>query len=81
MDVGIAEHPSDVACIDFNNEIADSDEVEAGSAEGTKEPIELELGLRIVGLAFVPQNRAEAQGVAASIGAVLRKNPSYTADR
>ena len=81
MDIGIAEHPSDVACIDFNDEIVDSDEVEAGSAEGMKEPVELELGLRIAGLAFVPRNRAEAQGAAASVGAVLHENPSYAVDR
>jgi len=54
LDVRIAEHPSDVACVDFNDEIADSDEVEVGSTEGTKEPVELKLGLRIAGLAFVP---------------------------
>jgi len=81
LDIGIAEHPSDVACVNFNDEIVDSDEVEAGSMEGTKEPVELKLGLRIAGLVFIPQNRAEAQGAAASGGAVLRENPSYAADR
>ena len=48
--------------------------------EGTEEAIEFELGLRVVGLAFIPGDGAKAQGVAAPIGAVLRKYPAYAAD-
>ena len=81
MDIGVAEHSSNVASINFNNEIASSDKVKAGGAEGMKKPIKLKLGLRIVGLILVPQNRAKVQGVAVSIRAVLHKNPSYATDR
>jgi len=75
------EHTFDIACVDFYNKVAGSDEVEASSAEGMEEAIEFNLGLRITQLTLVPRNRAEAQGVAVSVGTILCKDPSNTADR
>jgi len=57
----------------------DANDVEACCVEHTEEAIEFKLGLRVAGLVFVPGDGAEAQGVAAPIGAVLRKYPAYPA--
>ena len=75
------EHTFDIACVDFYNEVAGSDEVEASSAEGVEEAVEFDLGLRIMRLMLIPQNRAKVRGAAASISTVLCKDPSNAADR
>ena len=54
LDVGVAEHTFDIACINFHNKIADTDKVKACGTECMKKPIELELCLRITRLALIP---------------------------
>jgi len=80
LDVRIAKHAFDITCVDFNDKVADTDNVEVHHTEGAEEAIEFKLGLRVVGLTFVPGDRAKAQGVVAPIGAVLRKYPAYAVD-
>ena len=41
LNVGVAEHTFDIACIDFYDKVAGADEVKAGSMEGAKKAIEL----------------------------------------
>ena len=45
LDVGVAKHTFDVTCIYFDDEIADSDEVEAGGTERAEETVKFDLGL------------------------------------
>ena len=52
LNIRVAEHIFDIACVDFHNEIADTDEVKVYSTECMKKPIELELCLRIIRLAL-----------------------------
>jgi hypothetical protein len=81
LDIRVAEHTFDIAGVNFNDKLADANEVEAGSAEGTKETIELEFSLGIMGLVLVPRDGAEARRAAMAIGAVLSEDPSHAADR
>ena len=80
LDVGVAEHTFDIACVNFHNKIADANEVKACGVECTKKPIELELHLRIMRLALGPQDGTKTQRAAAAIGAVLHENPPNTAN-
>jgi hypothetical protein len=41
LDIGVAEHTFDIAGINFNDKLADTDKVEAGGMEGAEETIEL----------------------------------------
>ena len=45
LDVRVAKHTFDVTCIYFDDEIADSDEVEAGGTECAEETVKFDLGL------------------------------------
>lgn len=58
------EHTLDVAGVDFDDKVADSDQVEPERAECPVESVELELGLRETGFAFIEGYRAEAVVVA-----------------
>jgi hypothetical protein len=48
LDIGVAEHTFDIAGINFNDKLTDTDKVEAGGMEGAEETIELQLSLGIV---------------------------------
>jgi hypothetical protein len=48
LDIGVAEHTFDIAGIDFNNKLVDTNKVEVGSTEGVEETVELQLSLGIV---------------------------------
>jgi hypothetical protein len=54
LDIGVAEHTFDIAGVNLHNKLADADEVEAGSAEGAEESVELQLSLGVAGLTLVP---------------------------
>jgi len=70
-----------VLCIHFNNEILDPNDVKAEGAKGSEQAVELELGLRVASLAFIPGNGTEAGGVATTISTVLSDDPPHTAPR
>ena len=54
LDIRVTEHTLDVAGINFNDKLADANEVEAGGMEGAKKTVELELGLGIARLVLIP---------------------------
>jgi len=54
LDVRVAEHTFNVAGIDFDNKVADADEVEACGTECAEETVQFEFHLRVVQLALVP---------------------------
>lgn len=54
LDIRIAEHTTDVTCVDFNDEVADANEMKALRMEHVEEAIKFELGLRVSRLALVP---------------------------
>jgi hypothetical protein len=58
-----------------------TDEVEAEGAKGSEQAIELKLGLRVAGLAFVPGEGTEAGGAAVAIGTLLGEDPPHAAPR
>ena len=58
-DVRILEHAFDVLRVDFDDEVADADDVELEGLEGPVKPIEFELGLGESGFAFVHGDRPE----------------------
>ena len=45
LDVGVTEHAFHILCVHLYNEVSDANNVDAESAEGPKEPIELDLQL------------------------------------
>jgi H2-forming N5,N10-methylenetetrahydromethanopterin dehydrogenase-like enzyme len=53
LHVRVTEHTFDITGVDFDDEIADADKVEAHGLERTEETIEFEFCLRVTRLAFV----------------------------
>jgi hypothetical protein len=81
LDVGVLEHTVDVLSIHLHDKIFDTDEVEMESTECLEQTIELELGLQVMGLAFVPSNGTKAGGMVVAISTVLSKDPPCTVPR
>ena len=77
LDIWVAEHTFNVACVHLNDEVADADEVKARCTEHAEEAIQLKFCLRVAGLAHVPRNGAEMRWAAATVRAILRENPTY----
>jgi len=45
LDVGVAEHALDVTCVNFDDEVADANDVEVRGMECMEEAVKFELGL------------------------------------
>ena len=55
-DIGVVQHPFDVARIDFDDQVANSNEIQLERAQRTVEPVDLELGLGELRLALVQRD-------------------------
>jgi len=55
--------------------------VKAEGAKGSEQAVELELGLQVASLMFVPGDGTEVGGVAMTISAVLSKDPPHAMPR
>ncbi len=81
LDVGVTEHTFHILSVHLYNKVSDANDVDTESTEGPKEPVELNLRLRVATLALVPGYRPETRRPALAVFALLRKNPAYSAPR
>ena len=72
---------SGLLSIHLYDKVSDANDMDTESTEGLKEPVELNLWLRVATLALIPGYRPEMQRPALAVFALLRKNPAYSAPR
>lgn len=75
-DVRIVDHTFDIFCVDFDSEIASSDEPKLRGLECPEESVKLDFGLGIAGFAVVPSDRPETRRIAFVVSAHLGENES-----
>lgn len=76
VDIRVGEHTMNCRCVDFDDEIANADEVDFESVKSAIETIQFEFGLRKPCLSIVEGDGAEASEVAFSsvVGVALGEN-------
>ena len=74
LNVQIVEHTLDIACIDFDSKIFDTNDVKSVGLKGTPETIYLDFGLGVVQFSFIPSDGTKAARVSLVIHAKLREN-------
>ena len=70
-DVRIVDHTFDIFCVDFDSEIASSDEPKLRGLECPEESVELDFGLGVAGFSVIPSDRSETGRIALVVGAYL----------
>src|SRR5882724_1796641 len=74
LNVRIVEHTFDIACINFDSKIFDTNDVKSVGLKGVPETIYLDLGLGVVRFSFIPSDGTKAAQVLLVIRTKLREN-------
>src|SRR5882724_5693467 len=74
LNVQIVEHTLDIACIDFDSNIFDTNDVKLVGLKGTPETAYLDFGLGVARFSFIPSDGTKAAQVLLVICAKLREN-------
>src|SRR5882724_6569392 len=74
LNVRIVEHILDIACIDFDSKIFDTNDVKSVGLKGTPETIFLDFGLGVAQFSLIPSDGTKAARVSLVIRAKLREN-------
>src|SRR5882724_8042106 len=74
LNVQIVEHTLDIACIDFDSKIFDTNDVKSVGLKGVPETIYLDFGLGVARFLFIPSDGTKAARVSLVIRTKLREN-------
>jgi len=74
LNVQIVEHTLDIACINFDSKIFDTNDVKSVGLKGAPETIYLDFGLGVGRFLFIPSDGTKAAWVSLVIHAKLREN-------
>src|SRR5882724_5079037 len=74
LNVRIVEHTFDIACIDFDLMIFDTNDVKSVGLKGAPEAIYLDFSLGVAQFSFIPSDGTKAAQVSLIISAKLREN-------
>jgi len=74
LNIQIVEHTLDLACINFDSKIFDTNDVKSVGLKGMPETIYLDFGLGVVRFSFIPSDGTKVARVSLVIHAKLRKN-------
>src|SRR5882724_5223794 len=74
LNVQIVEHTLDIACINFDSKIFDTNDVKLVGLKGAPETIYLNFGLGVMQFSFIPSDGTKAAQVLLVIHAKLRQN-------
>src|SRR5882724_5710870 len=74
LNVRIVEHTLDIACINFDLKIFDTNDVKSVGLKGVPETVYLYFGLGVVQFSFIPSDGTKVAQVSLVIRAKLREN-------
>src|SRR5882724_5310893 len=74
LNVQIVEHTLDIACIDFDSKVFDTNDAKSVGLKGAPETIYLNFGLGVAQFSFIPSDGTKAARVSLVIRAKLREN-------
>jgi len=74
LNVQIVEHTLDIACIDFDSKIFDTNDVKSVGLKGTQRRVYLDFGLGVARFSFIPSDGTKAAQVSLVIRTKLREN-------